>query len=54
VTSDRGLIERIEQVGGVVMKPKTWMLLAASTISGHEVTNLDDWISAWCHAQTDL
>jgi hypothetical protein len=48
------LIERIEQLGGVVMKPKKWMLIAASTISGQEVTDLESWITNWCDAQSDL
>ena len=54
VTSDRGLIERIEKEGGKVMKPKKWMLTAATLIAGHEVSNLDTWMDQWCNSQIDL
>eukprot|EP00026_Physarum_polycephalum_P014566 Phypoly_transcript_15095.p1 GENE.Phypoly_transcript_15095~~Phypoly_transcript_15095.p1 ORF type:complete len:294 (+),score=64.81 Phypoly_transcript_15095:94-882(+) len=54
VTSDRGLMERVENEGGRVMKPKRWMLIAASRIAGREITHLDGWMEEWCNLQTDV
>lgn len=46
VTSDRGLIEQLRQAGGLVMKPKTWFVLAARTLGG-DASDLDSWMENW-------
>jgi len=50
VTSDRGLMDRLANVGNHVLlvKPKDWFYFVAKVLSGSDnVKNLDEWMSEW-------
>jgi len=51
VTSDRGLITRLEACGVQIMGPKTWFRIVAEIVDGKGSQNLDDWAAKWVPIQ---
>jgi len=49
VTSDRELINRLKECGGIIIKPKQWFQLVATNSSdvNNKVVDLDNWANEW-------